>query len=153
MKDFDERFNEWKKSYISQALEKKRKNAIEKIVCSSIDDNKLTVVQKNTIEKILKKEYRKHLSDEEIKGLSKKLIEKNKEKNKSKSAELRKKRAHNLISIGALIEVAGFPSDRGTILGAYDYILNKSKSDPNLMSSLKAKGDEILALREAKKKQ
>lgn len=144
-------YSEWKNNFIARAVEKKRKSTVEKLVCSSLDESALTNVQKRTLEKILKNEFKKSLAQEETKNLSRKLLEKSKESSKAKRINSRKERAHLLISIGALTDVINFPKDKGIIIGAYDYILNKAKNEPDFINSLKSKGDAILKERENSK--
>ncbi|MBN6742870.1 conjugal transfer protein TraD [Acidithiobacillus sp. MC6.1] len=74
------------------------------------------------------------------------------EQSRSERIAARKKRNHNLIEHGTLMEIAGLiGEDRGTLLGGLFMItgIMKSPKDKYIMANWKTSGDMELAKREA----
>ena len=63
----------------------------------------------------------------------------------------RRQRAHELITIGSLTELIGFPKDRGIVAGALDYVLEKIREDKNFENIIKTRGNRIIKDREDEK--
>lgn len=146
---------EWTDFYLKRISELKRLTAIERNILELSNEKDKTKIQESVLDRLLNNEYRKYKIDEENKIQQRKADERSREilqrlRTPKKSA--RKKRNHELISIGALTEVVGFEKDRGLVAGALAYILEQSKHNPNLLDQLKSKGDKILHDREMKRK-
>lgn len=147
---------EWTAFYLDRISELKRLTAIEKNILELSLESEKTKIQESILQRLLNNEYRKYKSDEEFKIEQKKTDERSREllqRLRAPKRSSRKKRDHELISIGALTDVLDFPKDRGTVAGAFAYILEQSKINPNFMDQIKSKGDKIIHDREIQRKQ
>ena len=80
------------------------------------------------------------------------ILAKLKKADSQRKSNNRKKREHELITIGALTDLTKFPKDRGTVTGAFLYILDRIKENPGFEHQLKIRGDDLLRQREIEKK-
>lgn len=121
-----------------------------------IESGTSTKLHFNSFERILKNEFKKHkarIGLEKIKDDEKRLLANLKKDAQAKSAQLRKKREHTLISIGALFDMVEFPTqDRGIITGVILEAMERSKSQPQYFEQCKIKGYQFIAQRENEKK-
>lgn len=149
-------FDQWQNFYLQRISELKRLTAIEKNILDLFSEEDKTKIQESVLQRLLNNEYKKYKTDEEFKIEQKKTDERSREllqRLRAPKRSARKKRDHELISIGALTDVVGFPKDRGTVTGALSYILEQSKINPDFMNQIKTKGDKILHDREVERKQ
>lgn len=152
-------FEEWQANYFSELASKQKLTANEKLILDLHNQDSTTSVVSNALKSLLKSKYNEY--KREVEYLAEK--EKNKEnmhnilmklKNEKnrRNQQNRKKREHTLITIGALTDLTNFPKDRGIVTGAFLYILDKIKENPNFENQLKIRGDELLRDREMEKK-
>lgn len=151
-------FDAWKSQYIEAIRNKTRKSSVEKTLLEYLDSEDKTKVKERVFNQILTQGYKAYKKEAELKILAEKASAETrtliaKLKHKPVASNSRKKRAHELITLGTLTELVDFPKDRGVIAGAYLYILDEIKKRPEFENELKLKGDEILAQREAEKEQ
>lgn len=149
-------FDQWQSFYLERISELKRLSAIEKNILELFSEQDKTKIQDSVLQRLLNNEYRKYKTDEEFKLEQKKTDQRSREllqRLRAPKRSARKQRDHELISIGALTDVIGFPKDRGTVAGALAYILEQANNDPNFLEQIKTKGDKIIHDREIKRKQ
>ena len=63
----------------------------------------------------------------------------------------RKARTRELIELGGIVSMVDFPVDRGTLTGALLWVLDQFKTDRELATTLKTRGDTFIAEREKEK--
>lgn len=151
-------FGEWKSDFLSRLSNKKRLTSIEKIILTLAFDAQLPKMKQTALERLLRTEYKKQIAESNLSKEKKLAAEKQHELLKqlralerTQSKISRQKRAHELITIGALTELLTFPKDRGTVCGALDFVLAKIKSDKDFEHQIKQRGDAILKQREEEK--
>ncbi|KUY63383.1 hypothetical protein WI25_28685 [Burkholderia cepacia] len=60
----------------------------------------------------------------------------------------RKARTRELIELGGIVSMTGFPVDRGMLTGALLWALDQMKTDTSVERQLKTRGDTFIAARE-----
>ena len=153
-------FEEWKISYLKTISEKRRLKSSEKVILEMSRKENLSKVQTLSFIRLLQAEYKKYRIDLNMKakiaaetGKQKELLEKISNIKTKEEKKSRRARAHELITIGALTELIGFPKDRGIVAGALGFVLEKIRQDPNFENLIKTKGNKIIKDREDEKNQ
>lgn len=151
-------FEEWKVEYLENLANKEKPKSAEKIILQMSNNPSLPKVQQVSLQKLLQAEYKKYCitcnlkSDLEAENAKQKeLIRRIHEVQTREAKKTRRQRAHELITIGSLTELIGFPKDRGIVAGALDYVLEKIREDKNFENIIKTRGNRIIKDREDEK--
>lgn len=151
--------SQWEIQFIETLKKTPKKNSKNVTLLDLYDNQNRTPFQDRLLKNILDGEYKtysakfdfdqsKKMADDKY---AKALEAMRKEKQKA-TAQSRKQRAHELITIGALTEITHFEKDRGLIAGVLLDALERFNVDENLKRLLKNRGDELLHEIELKNK-
>lgn len=151
--------SEWEIGFIDSMKKSTRKNTKNTALLDLFDNPKRTPFQDRLLKSILDGEFKTYSAKYDFEQSKKNADEKytkalevlRKEKQKA-SAQTRKERAHELITIGALTEITNFGKDRGLIAGVFLDALERFSHDNDFMRSCKNRGDELLHEIEIKNK-
>lgn len=150
---------QWVESYIKTLSESNRLNSNGKIVLDLHNRLNKTNVQEKMLSSILDSEYKAYLAKLDFEKAKKNANDKAKfaldtikKSQLIENKQNRKKREHELITIGALTDTVGFEKDRGLIAGALIFILDKLSENEAFRFELKERGDKFLHERELQKK-
>lgn len=149
---------EWQIEYFNGLQKKKKLTANESLILDMYNQENKTSIIQNSLKTLLKSRYNDYKREVEYqterdkaKEHEQAILAKLKKAKNHQNQQNRKKREHELITIGALTDVTKFPKDRGIVTGAFLYILDKIKENPNFEHQLKVRGDELLREREMEK--
>lgn len=152
-------FETWKSEYFSELEKKEKLTSNERMIFDLNNQPEKSSVEKNALSSLLNNHYREYKRDteyqierEKSKEQQKAILAKLKKSASRRKSNNRKKREHELITIGALTDLTKFPKDRGTVTGAFLYILDRIKENPGFEHQLKIRGDDLLLQREIEKK-
>jgi hypothetical protein len=141
---------DWLKSYIEISKKSTRPSSNAKIILDFSSRSDLTKVQTKILNSIVDAEYKTYLARLDFdtakanaNNKAKAALDSIKKLQQSEKSINRKKREHELITIGLLTDVCGFEKDRGLILGALLNALD-SMQDNSFKQKTKARGDELL---------
>ena len=152
-------FETWKSDYFFELGKKEKLTSNEKMILDLNNQSEKSSVEKNALASFLNNHYREYKRDteyqierEKSKEQQKTILAKLKKVESQRKSNNRKKREHELITIGALTDLTKFPKDRGTVTGAFLFILDRIKENPEFEHQLKIRGDDLLQQREIEKK-
>jgi hypothetical protein len=141
---------DWLDFYIENSKKSTRLSSNAKIILDFKSRSELTRVQTKILNSIVDAEYKTYLARLDFataktnaNNKAKAALDSMKKLQQSEKNISRKKREHELITIGLLTDVCGFEKDRGLILGALLNALD-SIQDNVFKQKTKARGDELL---------
>lgn len=150
---------QWVDFYIKELLEAKRLSSNGKVVLDLYNRPNRNSVQEKMLTSVLDGEFKAYLAKldfdkakKNANAKAKSALEAIKKTQLAENKINRKNREHELITIGALVDVVGFEKDRGLIAGALLHVLDKIVVDSVLKNELKKRGDELLHEVEQKNK-
>lgn len=151
--------NQWEIQFIDTLKKTPKKNSKNITLLELYDSQNRTPFQDRLLKNILDGEYKAFCAKYEFEQSKKtaddkyaKALEAMRKEKQKATAQSRKQRAHELITIGALTEITHFEKDRGLIAGVLLDALDRFNLDENLKRTLKNRGDELLHEIELKNK-
>ncbi|MDO5073169.1 MAG: hypothetical protein Q4D63_02075 [Neisseria animaloris] len=151
-------FDDWKIGHLDMLKEKNKLSQTERMISDlnlKADKSKIEI---NALNKLLQTEYRKQKAEQERNEAikyenekQKQLLQALKKQSQKEAYKKRQQRAHELITIGSITELLGFPKDRGIVTGALNFVLEKMKQDEQFSNTIKLTGNQILKEREEEK--
>jgi hypothetical protein len=146
---------QWIDSYLLDLKQSKRLSSNGKVILDLHNRLNKTSVQEKMLLSVLDSEYKAYLAkldfDKAKKNASDKAkfaLDTIKKSQLAENKKNRKKREHELITIGALTDTVGFEKDRGLIAGTLLYAIDKINENESLRNELKERGDTFLHERE-----
>jgi hypothetical protein len=150
---------QWIDSHVSDLKKSKRLSSNGKIILDLHNRSDKTSIQEKMLSSILDSEYKAYLAKLDFEKAKKNAndkaklaLEAIKRSQLAENKKNRKKREHELITIGALTDTVGFEKDRGLVAGALIYVLEKMQNNDAFKLEIKEKGDALLHERELQKK-
>lgn len=146
---------QWVDSYLLSLKQSNRLNSNGKIILDLHNRLNKNALQEKMLTSIIDGEYKAYLAkldfDKARKNANDKAkfaLERIKKSQISENKKNRKKREHELITIGALTDTVGFEKDRGLITGVLLYMVDELNSNESFKVELKERGDKFLHERE-----
>jgi hypothetical protein len=150
---------QWVNSYIETLSKSNRLNSNGRVILDLHNRLNKTNVQEKMLNSIIDGEYKAYLAKLYFEKAKKNAGDKAKfaldaikKSQLAGNKQNRKKREHELITIGALTDTVGFEKDRGLIAGSMLYIIDRINEHESFRFELKERGDKFLHERELQKK-
>lgn len=151
---------QWQDSYVSSIRQATKKNSKNTMLLELFDKQGKTPFEERLLKTMFDSEYKSYLAKLDFESIKKSADEKYltaleslKKERQREAAKSRKSRAHELIKIGALTDVADFEKDRGLILGALLHVKEIINNNAEFKKQLKDSGDALLHEIEKRKNQ